>query len=73
MVRMEEMVKMEKMVRMEETAQMARNGKDGADGIGITNVTINDADELVLSFSDGKNINLGCVVGQDGKDGYEWC
>ncbi|WP_448921665.1 leucine-rich repeat protein [Eubacterium sp.] len=45
------------------------NGVDGTDGIGITNVTINTSGELELTFSDGRNINLGNVKGSKGDKG----
>lgn len=44
------------------------NGKDGADGIGITNSEINASGELVLTYSDNTVSNLGVVVGDDGSD-----
>lgn len=47
------------------------NGIDGKDGIGITNAEINNLGELILTYSDGKSINLGKVVGADGKDGAD--
>ena len=45
------------------------DGKDGKDGIGIDNVVINDKGELVITYTDGKEVNLGVVKGEDGKDG----
>lgn len=47
------------------------NGIDGKDGIGITNAEINTSGELILTYSDGKSVNLGKVVGADGKDGAD--
>lgn len=47
------------------------NGKDGKDGIGITNAEINASGELTLTYSNGKSVNLGKVVGADGKDGAD--
>lgn len=47
------------------------NGIDGKDGIGITNAEINNSGELILTYSDGKSVNLGKVVGADGKDGAD--
>lgn len=44
------------------------NGIDGEDGIGITNAEINVSGELILTYSNGKSINLGKVVGKDGAD-----
>lgn len=48
-----------------------QNGKDGADGIGITKSEINSNGELVLTYSDNTVSNLGVVVGSDGKDGKD--
>ena len=45
------------------------DGKDGKDGIGIVKAEINADGELVLTYTDGKAVNLGKVVGADGKDG----
>lgn len=47
------------------------NGIDGKDGIGITNAEINTSGELTLTYSNGKSVNLGKVVGADGKDGAD--
>lgn len=44
-------------------------GGTGADGVGISNAEINSAGELVLYLTDGNEINVGRVVGQDGEDG----
>ena len=48
------------------------DGKDGAngkDGVGITSANINAEGQLVLSFSDGKTVNLQKIVGMNGTDG----
>ena len=45
------------------------DGKSGKDGVGISKAEINAAGELVLSYTDGTTVNLGKVVGADGKDG----
>ena len=45
------------------------DGKDGKDGIGIAKAEINANGELVITYTDGKVVNLGKVVGADGKDG----
>ena len=42
------------------------DGKDGDDGISVTDAVINTANELVLAFSDNTEKNLGVVVGKDG-------
>lgn len=47
------------------------NGANGKDGIGIANAEINSAGELILTYSDGTSVNLGMVVGADGKDGQD--
>lgn len=47
------------------------DGKDGADGKGITTATVNDKGELILTFSDGMQSNLGNIIGKDGKDGKD--
>lgn len=46
-----------------------KNGKDGKDGVGIAKAEINANGELILTYTDGKSVNLGKVVGSDGKDG----
>lgn len=46
-----------------------KDGTNGKDGVGISNVEINDKGELVISLSSGKELNLGTVKGTDGKDG----
>lgn len=45
------------------------NGTNGTDGVGITDVTINADNELVLSFSNGNVINLGNIKGSKGDKG----
>lgn len=47
------------------------NGTNGIDGIGITNAEINTSGELTLTYSNGTSVNLGKVVGADGKDGAD--
>ena len=46
-----------------------KNEKDGKDGIGIAKAEINADGELVLTYTNGKTVNLGKIVGADGKDG----
>ena len=46
-------------------------GKDGKDGRGIDSVRINDAGELIVTFSDGVEQNVGPVAGAAGKDGND--
>ena len=45
------------------------DGKNGVDGISITDVDVNQAGELVLTFSDNKRVNVGKVVGATGAQG----
>ncbi|MCH5316750.1 MAG: leucine-rich repeat protein [Eubacterium sp.] len=47
------------------------DGVNGADGIGITETSINDFGELIITYSDGATANLGKVVGENGKDGVD--
>lgn len=44
-------------------------GPTGKDGISVTKSEINESGELVLTFSDNKTVNVGKVVGADGKNG----
>jgi len=45
------------------------DGADGADGVSVSNVEINDDDELVITLSDGSVFNLGNVKGDTGPQG----
>ena len=45
------------------------DGKNGKDGVGITNTAINEQDQLVITYSDGRVVNLDKLVGLNGKDG----
>ena len=45
------------------------NGSNGADGRGIQSADLDGAGHLVLTLSDGEEIDVGRVVGKDGKDG----
>ena len=47
------------------------DGKDGQDGIGISAANVNEAGQLILTFSDGTAVNLDKVVGTNGKDGRD--
>jgi len=49
--------------------QSGENGENGTDGVSITNATVNEDQELVLSFSDETTLNLGKIVGENGIDG----
>jgi hypothetical protein len=44
-------------------------GKDGKDGVGISSAEVNEDGELVLYFTNDTSVNVGKVVGADGKDG----
>ena len=46
-----------------------KDGTDGADGTNVSGAAIDAAGQLVLTFSDGSSVNLGKVVGTNGKDG----
>ena len=45
------------------------DGKDGQDGVGIANVIINDDGDLIVTLSDGDEINCGSVRGEQGAPG----
>lgn len=46
-----------------------KNGKDGKDGVGIAKAEIDESGALILTFTDGRTVDLGRVIGADGKDG----
>lgn len=50
--------------------QNGKDGKDGKDGLGIASVVINEAGELVITYTDGTSANLGNVVGEKGEDAF---
>ena len=52
-----------------DTGEKGASGQNGKDGIGIAKAEINADGELVITYTDGKVVNLGKVVGADGKDG----
>lgn len=43
-----------------------KDGADGQDGVGIADIAINEAGELVVTLTDGAEKNLGKVTGSDG-------
>jgi hypothetical protein len=45
--------------------QAGRDGVDGVDGVSVTNAHIDFDGSLVISLSDGKELNVGEVVSQD--------
>lgn len=47
----------------------ACDGNNGADGVGIASAVINDAGELVITYTDGNIQNLGKIVGDNGTPG----
>ena len=47
------------------------NGVDGKDGVSVIDAAINEAGELVLTFSNGGVVNVGKVVGEDGAPGTD--
>lgn len=44
---------------------------NGEDGRSVTSLSINENGELVTIFSDAEEVNLGTVVGADGKSAYD--
>ena len=46
-----------------------KDGVNGKDGVGIKNIEITDADELLITLTNDSTLNLGCIKGADGKDG----
>ena len=44
-------------------------GENGKDGISISSTRINENGELIISFSDGKESNLGSIIGAKGETG----
>ncbi len=46
-----------------------KDGVDGKDGLGIAAVTINEKGELILTFTDETEKNLGVITGKDGVNG----
>ena len=45
------------------------SGCDNGENAGITDARINNKGELILIYEDGRQQNLGTVVGSDGADG----
>lgn len=45
------------------------DGEDGKDGVGISGASINAKGQLVITYSDGKTVNLDKVVGMNGTNG----
>ena len=45
-----------------------QNGDKGTDGVGILTAVINENGELVITLTDGNEVNLGVVVGEDGNN-----
>lgn len=55
----------------EEIDKVEVSGGQGKDGVGISSAEVNANGELVLYFTNDTSINLGKVVGSDGKDGVD--
>ncbi len=47
------------------------DGQNGIDGIGIREIAVNDAGELVITLTSDQTFNLGRVIGKDGEDGKD--
>lgn len=48
-----------------------KDGADGTDGVGISKTEINANGELLITYTSGVTVNLGKVVGADGRDGID--
>lgn len=48
-----------------------KDGVDGTNGTGIAKTEINANGELLITYTNGVTVNLGKVVGADGKDGRD--
>ena len=48
-----------------------QNGEDGKDGVGISNITLSESGELIITLSDNTVYNLGTITGADGQDGAD--
>lgn len=46
-----------------------KDGVDGIDGVGVSDFTVNDDGELIITYTNGTSANLGVVVGKDDADG----
>ena len=44
-------------------------GKDGADGISINNLFVDNKGNLIVLLSNGESVNCGKITGEEGKDG----
>ena len=49
--------------------QNGKDGADGKDGVGISGTAINEEGQLVITYSNGKQVNLDKLVGINGADG----
>lgn len=52
-----------------EKGEPGKDGADGKDGLGLANALIDREGNLIVTFTDGRDKNLGTVVGKDGADG----
>ncbi len=48
-----------------------KDGKDGVNGVGVSDVYIDEDGNLIVTLTDGSILNLGKVLGADGKDGVD--
>lgn len=54
-----------------EKGATGETGPAGKDGIGLADALLNQKGELVLTMTDGRMRELGCVVGKDGNPGKD--
>ncbi len=47
------------------------DGSDGSDGLTVTNAEINNTGNLIITLSDGSELDAGFVGGVDPRDGFE--
>ena len=46
-----------------------KDGTNGADGVGISSSLINSSGELIITYTNGRTVNLGVVIGTKGEKG----
>lgn len=51
--------------------QDGKDGLNGQDGIGIKDVSVNEAGNLIVELTNGQEIDCGKVIGQNGQDGSD--
>lgn len=52
--------------------QNGQDGQNGKDGVGIQNVALNENGELVITYTDGKSVNLGKVTACEHENFTAW-